>query len=155
MAVVVQDCRGAGAAEDDDHRCHHGGRLLLIMWSIDSEFIQRIAVFESAEPSQATSVQPCLRPRHRSQAYRRQSVHMLKCRRDGCWFKGRNHPTIARARLTVATQSVGCREPRDVLQVRHRPSPRADHRRTRDCQQGILVGLPNLLRSKPLVSDGD
>jgi len=25
-------------------------------------------------------------PRHHSQAKRRQSVHMLKCRRDGCWF---------------------------------------------------------------------
>src|SRR5262245_50407128 len=94
MAVVVQDCKGARAAEYDNRRCHHGDRLLLIMWSIASEFIQRIAVFESAEPSQTTSLRPCLRPRHRSQAYRRQSVHILKCRRDGCWFKGRNHPTI-------------------------------------------------------------
>src|SRR5262249_49501869 len=36
MAVVLQHCKGAGAAEDDDRRCHHGDRLLPIMWSIDS-----------------------------------------------------------------------------------------------------------------------
>src|SRR5215831_18767637 len=94
MAVVLQHCKGAGAAEDDDRRCHHGDRLLPIMWSIDSSLYSASRLFESAEPSQTASVQLCLPPRHRSQAYRRQSVHMLKCRRDGCWFKGRNHPTI-------------------------------------------------------------
>jgi hypothetical protein len=68
MAALVQVCKGADAAEDDDRERHRGGSLLPMTWSIASEFIQRIVVFERAEPGQTTRVQRRSRPRHHSQA---------------------------------------------------------------------------------------
>jgi hypothetical protein len=62
MAVVVQDCKEAGAAEVNDRGRHHSGGLLPIMWSTGSEFMQRIAVFQRAEPGSngpCVALQPC------------------------------------------------------------------------------------------------